>query len=65
MESKEIGLKSDVALGLRTLGMGTTDEIFQLDGSRQHLMKRLVTEEAIASVVDFSIRAEIQSGLLA
>ena len=30
MGSKEIGLKSDVALGLWTLGMGTTDEISQL-----------------------------------
>jgi len=28
-------------------------------------MKRMVTEEAIASAVDFSIHAEIQSGLFA
>ena len=36
MESKEIGMNSDVAVGLWNVGMGTTDE---LDG-----VKRLVTE---------------------
>jgi len=36
MESKEIGLNSDVAVGL---GIRNTDEIFQLDGGRQHLME--------------------------
>ena len=48
--------------------MGTTEEIFQLDGGRQLLLerlKRLVTEGAIASAVDFSMRADIQSGPLA
>jgi len=54
MESKEIGMNSDVAVGLWNVGMGTTDEIFQLDGGRQHLMerfKRLGTEGAIASII--------------
>ena len=32
-------MNSDVAVGLWNVGMGTTDEIFQLDG-----VKRLVTE---------------------
>jgi len=34
MESKKNGLKSDVAVGLWNVGMGTTDEIFQLDGGQ-------------------------------
>ena len=47
--------------------MGTTEEIFQLDGGQQLLMerlKRLVTEGAIALAVDFSMRADIKSGPL-
>ena len=42
-----MGLKSAVLLALGTLGMGTTEETFQLEGGRQQRMeklKSLVTE---------------------
>ena len=48
--------------------MGTTDEIFQLEGGRQHLIEELnnlVTEGAITSAVAFNMRAKIPSDPLA
>ena len=42
-----------------TLGIGTNEEIFQLEGGQQHLMEELnifVTDGAIASAVAFSTR---------
>ena len=55
-------------VGLGTLGMGTTEEIFQQEGGRQYLMEKLnslVTEGDIAAAVYFSMRADIPSGPLA
>ena len=63
-----MGLKSAVLLALGTLGMGTTEETFQLEGGRQQRMeklKSLVTEGAITSAVDFNMRADTPSGPLA
>ena len=45
--------------------MGTTKEVFQLVGEWPHAMEQLnnfVSDEAIALIVDFNIRAEIPSG---
>jgi len=36
-------------------GIGTTEEIFQLEGRRQHLMEELNNFGAIASAVAFSM----------
>ena len=63
-----MGLKSAVLLALGTLGMGTTEETFQLEGGRQQQMeklKSLVTEGAITSAVDFNMRADTPSDPLA
>ena len=45
--------------------MGTNDDAFLLDGSRQHMVERLtnlVTDGIIALAVNFSMRAEMPSG---
>ncbi len=55
-------------LALEIFGIGTTDDIFQLEGGRPHAIEQLnsfVSEGAIASAVDFNMRAEIPSRPLA
>ena len=68
MDSNETGLKSAMLVGLGTLGMETTEEIFQQEGGRQYLIEKLnnlVTEGVIASAVYFNMQAYIPSGPLA
>ena len=55
-------------LALPILGTGTTEETFQHEGGRQHViewLKSLVIDGAISSAVDFSILADMSSGPLA